>query len=91
MKWETSKKDITFHLNAHCLKITKNVAFQKLVKLTIFGIFNQFLSTQNVNAQFASLAKLNATFWAISKHCPGRSGKSQENVRNVLYVIYVNM
>ena len=49
MKWETSEKDITFHLNVHCLKITQNVAFQKLVKLTIFGILNQLLSTQNVN------------------------------------------
>ena len=58
MKQETSKKDITFHLNAHCMKISKNVAFQKLVKLTIFGIFNQLLSTQNINlARFARNVK----------------------------------
>ena len=38
-----------------CLKITQNVAFfQNLPKLTIFGIFNELLSTQNANvARFA--------------------------------------
>ena len=37
--------------NPQCLKITQNVAFQFL---TIFGIFNELLSTQNVNvARFA--------------------------------------
>ena len=31
-----------------------HLCFQKLAKLTIFGIFNQLLSTQNINgARFA--------------------------------------
>ena len=42
---------------AQCLKTTKNVAFevfQKIAKMDQFGIFNQLLSTQNVNvARFA--------------------------------------
>ena len=38
-------------LCVHCLKITKNVS---KVQMTIFGIFNELLSTQNVNiARFA--------------------------------------
>ena len=44
-------------MSAHCLKITQNVAFQVFKnskKWTIFGIFNQLLSTKNVNvARFA--------------------------------------
>ena len=55
---------------AQCLKITKNVAFevfQKIAKMDQFGIFNQLLSTQSVNV--ARFAKVNATFWAIFKHC----------------------
>ena len=36
-----------------CL-ISDNTIFQKIAKLTIFGIFNELLSTQNVNvARFA--------------------------------------
>ena len=38
--------------------------FKNSSKLTIFDIFNQFLSTQNVN-----VAMLNATFSVIFKHC----------------------
>ena len=42
--------------------------FQKLAKLTIFGIFNELLSPQNVNvARFARL--VNKTFSGILKHC----------------------
>ena len=41
------------------------LGFQKLAKLSIFGIFNELLSTQDVNA---SLAMLNDTFSVIFKH-----------------------
>ena len=38
------------HTNTQCLKITQNVAFE----FFNFGIFNELLSTQNVNvARFA--------------------------------------
>ena len=48
-----SAVELVFHTNPQCLKITKNVAFQLTYLVTlfdhIFGIFNQLLSTQNVN------------------------------------------
>ena len=48
-------KFLSFTDCSYCLKITKNVAgFQKLAKLTIFGIFNELLSTKYVKvARFA--------------------------------------
>ena len=41
--------------------------FKNSPKLTIFGIFNEHLSTQSVNV--ALLAMLNETFSVIFKHC----------------------
>ena len=53
---------------SHCLKITKNVSFEFfnffLSKLTIFGIYNQLLSTQNVNvARFARNVEMRLFLW----------------------------
>ena len=53
---------LTFSTNFCLLKVTYLVTLfdrkQKLVKLTIFGIFNELLSTQNVNvARFARNVK----------------------------------
>ena len=41
---------LTTYFDAHCLKITQNVAFFKnSPKLTIFSIFNELLFSQNIN------------------------------------------
>ena len=58
-----------FDAYAQCLKITENVSFKfsETCHLTIFGIFNELLSTQKVNLD--SLALLNETFSMIFKHC----------------------
>ena len=54
---------------ALCLKITKNVAFEKSPKSAFLGIFNELLATQNVNvARFARNVALNETFSMIFKH-----------------------
>ena len=42
--------------------------FQKLTKLTIFGISYELLSTQNVKVARFALAMLNETFSVIFKH-----------------------
>ena len=50
------------------MKIVKNVAFPFSPKLTIFGIFNELLSTQNVNvARFAR--NVECDFFGIFKLC----------------------
>ena len=52
--------------------------FQKLAKLTIFGVFYLLLSTQNVNiAHFARNAMLNETFSVIFKHRANTSNSKQ--------------
>ena len=49
--------------------------FQKLPKLTIFGIFNQLLSTQNVNtARFARNVEWDF-FWDFQTPCNNIYGK----------------
>ena len=54
---------------SYCLKIIQNVSFFKnSPKWTIFGIFNELLTTQNV-IELASLAMLIETFSVIFKHC----------------------
>ena len=54
--YKQSKWSIQISAEAQCVKITQNVAFQVFnffAKMwTIFGIFNELLSTQNV-ARFA--------------------------------------
>ena len=44
-------------------------SFQKLSKVIIFGIFNQFLATQNVNVTRFARKVEHDFFWEIFKHC----------------------
>ena len=53
---------------AHCLKITQNVSFGFWQFLTICGIFNEILATQNVNVARFARNVLNETFSVIFKH-----------------------
>ena len=67
--WKLLKMShLIFSILAKCLVtlLDRELCFQKLVKLPVFGIFNELLSTQNVNV--ASLAMLTETFSVIFKH-----------------------
>ena len=78
--WQPKKIEICWRQKvaitvAHCLKkVTCLVPLfdYKLQVLTIFGIFSELLSTQNVNvARFAR--NVNETFSVIFKHCVNKA------------------
>ena len=61
---------------AQCLKIAKkSLIFKNSPKWSIFGTFNNLLSTNNVNVARFARKMLNATFSVIFKHCGSKCEK----------------